>query len=149
MQDKQYPALFLIYSSEEARWVDLERSTEYEIGAYRDPADRYSDREGRFGTNEAGKSNKGGEPDVVNARKQDHIVHHMRAIAQKTAEYWREGHYAFFGFIAPEYVKNKLREEIKRYLPPHVPIKEIYGDHIHASPHSLRSLMKRQEELPA
>lgn len=147
MQKKQYPALFLVYSTEEARWVDMEKSTEYEIASYRDLYDRYSDCEGRFGTNNRrGMSNKGGEPEVLNARKRDHVLHHIRTIAQKTAEYWRQGHYAVLGFIAPEQIKNILKKELQKYLP-QIPLKEIYGDYVHVPIHSIRKIIKKQDRL--
>lgn len=144
MPHKKFPTLFLICSAEEARWVDVESASEYEIGAFRNPYDRYSDREGQFGSGKnPAYGSKGGEPDDVNGRKRDHMLHHLRSVAEKTAEYWRNGHYALLGYSAPERWKNILEKELRRVLPKE-PLLEIRGEYIHIPIHEVRKLLKKQ-----
>lgn len=146
MRHTKYPSLVVICNSEMARCVDVEKESTEEVGTVLDAKDHYSDREGMFGRNGRGVMYQGGEPDVLNGRKQDHLLHHVRTVAKKTAGYWKEHGYAALSFVAPAKIKGLLERELHRYLP-QTPVFALVGNHIHLPTNQVRSMCQKQWEI--
>lgn len=146
MQHTQYPSLLVVCNSEVARWVDIERESTEEVAAVFDAKDRYSDREGMFGKNGRGVMYQGGEPDVLNGRKQDHLLHHIRGVAKKTAEHWKQHGYTALTFVAPAKIKGMLEKELRRYLP-QISILAMAGNYVHLPVRHVRTMWQKQWRL--
>lgn len=141
MAQTHYPTLFVICNSDSARWIDIEEDRAQEKAEMHETMERYSDREGQFGSGKNGS--KAGEPDVMNARRYDHLLHHLRHVAKTTAEYWKSSRYTSLSVAIPEQLKHQFEKELHRYLP-NVPLRELYGNFIHLSAHAVRGLYEKQ-----
>lgn len=132
MLNTHYPSLFLLLNVHEAHWYRVHEDRVEEIVQYEDKKDTYLDREGFFGNTGKGVVGRVGEPDVMNARREEERHHNLREIAEKTALIWKEGGFVHLTCAVPEQHKGLMHDELERALPS-VKIKWLYGNYTGAN----------------
>jgi len=135
-----YPSLFIVTNSEEAKWFVIEETgVPTLLFTLQNPHEHYSDREGFFTSSGHGTTYGAGEPEIINGMKEEQIHHHLKQVAEKTKELYKESSYQELSVALPESHKNRILDEMGKTLPG-VQVHLVYGNYTHEQQNEIRNL---------
>ncbi len=139
MSTAQYPSLFIIFSAEKASFWRLDEDKVTELANIDDRPEKYTDHEGAF--RKSGQSGAG-EPDTLNARRAENVHHHVKAVAEKAAELWKQEKYKHLSCTATKMYSHLVAEALAKHCPG-VEAKVTPGDYVHAHKDEIRDLFHK------
>lgn len=128
-QNKRYPTLFLSTNTHGAVWYLVENRRLTKLDERHEQPAHYSDNEGFFQTSGPGGSMiRAGAPKKDKWLWQEETKHHLRKVAEHTADIWQHRTFQHLIISVPEHEKHQLERLIKHQLP-HVPVLYQYGNY--------------------
>ncbi|HYE60319.1 MAG TPA: hypothetical protein VEA18_04005 [Candidatus Kapabacteria bacterium] len=141
------PSLILVTNTHHAVWYIQYDDRIERCGEMIEEKAHYSDNEGFFRTRSPRGTIRAGGPDLGNGERAHETHEHILQVARKTAELKQQEDFIHYVVIAPDTMKNSIREALEK----EAQIKEILhipGNHVHDQAEAIERLFRNTLQTP-
>jgi len=134
-----YPSLLVVLNSQKALWFFLKENGVELVEELEEKKERYTDYEAHFSASGTGSVSQSGAADVDNKRNTEALHKHIKNIAKKTKELWKNNNFAHISVVTPELYKHSITSEITSILP-NQNILLVFGNHVNTPVQEMKEL---------